>query len=373
MLRDSLVFLALTSITLLLYAVTLFLFRSFESHRADLAVYWSDRGQDEMSHGHADQAATSLRNALMYDPDDRRYEMLLAEALAESGKTDQAMNYFLNLWDTQPGDGFINLELARLSRKKGLSQPAVNYYHASIFGDWRGDGTARRRDVRLELADYLASIHDTTAARAELLIAAGNASNKTDVNLVLGAKFAAIGDAADALNSYEKALESSPHEQAALETAGRLSLQLGDYASAQAFLDRVLKEGIKDPGQKDPVSTMDAEAKRLVELGFSPTLPDHVRAEHLMLGKAIAEARFNSCSAQSGNASQPQAGLLALKPRWNNAEPISLRTLENDATLQQSLSALISDTEILTSRACGAPSGDDAILLTLASRREPNH
>ncbi len=225
-------FLALTCITLLLYAVTLLLFRSFERHRASLAVYWSDRGQDEISHGHADQAATSLRNALSYDTDDRHYEMLLAQALAESGKTDQAMNYFLNLWDTQPGDGFINLQLARLSRTKRLSQQAVNYYHASIFGDWRGDGTTHRRNVRLELADYLASIHDTTAARAELLIAAGNASNKTDVNLLLGNKFAAIGDASDALNSYEKALESNPREHAALETAGRLSLQLGDYAAA---------------------------------------------------------------------------------------------------------------------------------------------
>lgn len=151
-------FLALTCITLVLYAFTLILFQSFEHHRASLAIYWSDLGRDEMSHGRADQAATSLRNALSYAPDDRRYEMLLAEALAESGKTDQAMNYFLNLWDTQPGDGFVNLELARLSRPKGLSQKAVNYYHASIFGDWRGDGTTRRRSVRLELC-RLSRIH----------------------------------------------------------------------------------------------------------------------------------------------------------------------------------------------------------------------
>ena len=373
MLRDSLIFLALTSITLLLYAVTLFLFRSFESHRADLAAYWSDRGQDEISHGHADQAATSLRNALLYAPDDRHYEMLLAEALAESGKTDQAMNYFLNLWDAQPGDGFINLELARLSRTKGLRQQAINYYHASIFGDWRGDGTARRREVRLELADYLVSIHDTTAARAELLITAGNASNNADVNLDLGSKFAAIGDATDALNSYEKALESNPRQQAALEAAGRFSLQLGDYASAHAFLDRDLKVGIEDPAEKEQVLAMDAEATRLEELAFSPNLPDHLRAEHLLLGKAIAQARFNSCSAQSGNASEQQLAMLQLKPRWNDAEHISLGTLVNNDTMQESLSALIRDTEILASKACGAPSGDDAILLTLASPREPNH
>lgn len=365
-------FLALTCLTLVLYAFTLILFQSFEHHRASLAIYWSDLGRDEMSHGRANQAATSLRNALSYAPDDRQYEMLLAEALAESGETDQAMNYFLNLWDTQPGDGFINLELARLSRTKGLSQKAVNYYHASIFGDWRGDGTARRRSVRLELADYLASIHDATAARAELLIASGNASNNVDANLVLGSKFAAIGDAPDALNSYKKALEGNPREQAALAAAGRLSLQLGDYGAAQAFFDQDMKEGIRDPSQRDQVLTLTQEATRLEELTFSPNLPNHERAEHLLRGKAIAKVRFNSCSAQLGGASQEPAALLEMKPRWKTAERDSLRMLEDDETLQKSLAALISDTEILTSKACGAPSGDDAILLRLATSGKPN-
>ncbi len=115
---------------------------------------------------------------------------------------------------------------------------------------------------------------------------------------------------------------------------------------------------------------MDKEARRLEELAFSPNLPNHERAEHLLLGKAIAQARFNSCSAQLGNASQQQVAMLELKLRWKAAEHISLRTLEDDETLQESLSALIGDTEILASRACGVPSGDDAILLRLTSPRE---
>lgn len=372
-LRDSVVFLALTCITLVLYAFTLILFKSFQSHRASLAIYWADRGRDELSHDRADQAATSLRNALSFDPNDRRYEILLAEALAESGKTDQAMNYFLNLWDTQPGDGFINLELARLSRQKGLSQQAVNYYHASIFGDWPGDGTTRRRSIRLELADYLASIHDTTAARAELLIASGNASNDVEANLALGKKFDVIGDAPDALNSYKKALEGNPREQTALAAAGRLSLQLGDYGVARAFFNKDLKEGIQDPTLRDQVLALTEEATRLEELNVSPNLPNRERADHLLLGKAIAEARFNSCIVQMGNASQEPAALLELKQRWNAAKNDSLRTLQLDEASQDSLSALISDTEILTSKVCGAPSGDDAILLKLAAARELNH
>lgn len=371
-LRDSLVFLALTCITLLLYALTLLLFRSFEGHRADLAVYWAEQGRDQLAHGRSGDAATSLRNALSYDPDNRPYELLLAQALAESGQTEQAMNYLLNLRDIQPGDGFINLELARLARAKGLTQQAIDYYHASIFGDWPGDGLTRRRNIRLELVDYLTSIHNLTGARAELLIASGNAANDVDINIVLGGKFAAIGDTSDALNSYQKALADDPHQQAALEAAGRLSLQLGDDAAARAFLDRDLQEGIKDASQRDQVMAAAAEAKRLEELSFSANLPDHERAEHLLLGKAIAEARFNSCSAQLGESAKPSAAMSDLKSRWKAAEKIRLHALEEDEQMQGDLAALIGDTEVTASRACGFPSGDDAILLRLATSRESN-
>lgn len=359
-------FVALTCITLLLYAVTFLLFRSFERRRASLAIYWSDRGKDEMSHGHADQAAASLRNALSFAPYERNDELLLAESLAESGQTDQAINYFLSLWDTQPGDGFTNLELARLSRTKHLTQQAINYYHAAIFGDWRGDGTTHRRNVRLELADYLISIPDITAARDELLIASGNVTNNPDINLVLGGKFAAIGDASDALNSYNKALKGNPRGLPALEAAGRLSLQLGDYEGAHAFFDRAIRVGIQDPRQKTEVSNLADESKRLDGLNVSANLPNHKRAEHLLIDKGIAEVRFTSCSSQLPDASQEQASVLELRPRWKAEENMTLRALEDDQTLQESLSTLISDTEIRTSKACGAPSGDDAILLRLA-------
>jgi tetratricopeptide (TPR) repeat protein len=283
------------------------------------------------------------------------------------------MNYFLSLWDTQPGDGFTNLELARLSRTKGLAQQSVNYYHAAIFGDWRGDGTARRRDVRLELADYLMSLRDTDEARAELLIAAGNASNNADINVALGSKFASIGDATDALNSYKKALENDPRDQTALEAAGRLSIQLNDYAGAHAFLDKDLQLGIQDPTRKSQVLELTEEAKRLEQLTVSPNLPNHERAEHLLSDKAIAEARFNACSAQVNSSPQEAATLLELKPRWKALDHVSLRALEDDEASQERLSALIGDAEVLTSKVCGTPSGDDALLLKLARLNLSTH
>ena len=69
-LRDSLFFLVLTLITAALAGVTLFLFRSFEMHREELAVRWAGRGQTAMQQGHPEQAVKALRVALSYEPGD---------------------------------------------------------------------------------------------------------------------------------------------------------------------------------------------------------------------------------------------------------------------------------------------------------------
>ena len=44
-LRDSLTFLSLLLVTIVLFLLTFFLFRSFTTHREELAQRWSARGQ----------------------------------------------------------------------------------------------------------------------------------------------------------------------------------------------------------------------------------------------------------------------------------------------------------------------------------------
>ena len=156
-LRDSLAFLTLALATVVLFAITLFLFKSFTQHREDLAVRWSDRGRLALQQGKPDQAIVALRTALSYAPGTRAYEVLLAQALGEAGRTEESYNYFLGLWETEPGDGFTNLQLARLAAKKSDREDAVRFYRAAIYGTWEGDGVVRRAQVRLELARYLIS------------------------------------------------------------------------------------------------------------------------------------------------------------------------------------------------------------------------
>jgi tetratricopeptide (TPR) repeat protein len=186
LLHDGLAFVALMATTVTLFGVTLFLFRSFEGHRADLAREWAARGKTALAQRHPEAAVTALRTALSYAPETRADQFLLAQALADSGRTEEATNYFLTLWDATPGDGFINLQLARLARKKGETKEAADYYRASIFGSWEQNGAARRREVRLELIDFLTGQRELAEARNELFTVAGNAPNDAGLNLLVG-------------------------------------------------------------------------------------------------------------------------------------------------------------------------------------------
>ena len=87
----------------------------------------------------------------------------------------EATAYFNTLWEAEPGNGEINVQLARLAARSGNEDAAKRFYHAAIYGNWEGDGYLRRRDTRLELVRYLISRGQFDPARSELLVAAGNA------------------------------------------------------------------------------------------------------------------------------------------------------------------------------------------------------
>src|SRR6202012_66272 len=125
-------------------------------------------------------------------------------------------NYFLVLWETEPGSGPINLELARLAARKSDVQATINYYRASIYGTWEGDGTVRRREVRLELARYLIAHNEFSKARTELLIAGGNAPDDIPLRMTLAGLLEQAQAPKDALTYYKKVLLEEPDNETAL-------------------------------------------------------------------------------------------------------------------------------------------------------------
>ena len=369
-LRDALTFLGLLLITVVLFVITLFLFRSFAAHREELAQRWSARGEAAISSGRPDEAIVALRTALSYAPGERSYERLLAQALGDAGHTEESYNYFLGLWETQPGDGIINLRLARLAAKKNDVQAATNYYRASIYGTWEGDGAVRRRDVRLELSQYLLAHRNLSSARTELLIAGGNAPDDVDLARTVAPLLEQAGDPNDALAYYQKVLAREPENRDALEAAGRLEYDSGRFDEAHALLERAVRgHAGENAGATVPpaITAMLDNSARTLALAPLKKLPPAQRADRILNARDLAKKRFESCNAQVAAASGLSAPLQTLGQRWSAKEAtVNRSALLNDSTEEDAVMTLVYDTETQTSQICGAPVGDDAMLLLLA-------
>lgn len=368
-LRDALTFLSLALITIVLFAITLFLFRSFAAHRQELAQRWAARGEAAISSGHPDQAIIALRTALSYAPGERSYELLLAQALGDANDTEESYNYFLGLWETQPGDGPINLSLARLAAKKNDMQVAINYYRASIYGTWEGDGTLRRRDTRLELARYLIAHHNLSSARTELLVTGGNAPDDIGLAMVLAPLLERAGAPHDALNHYQKVLARQPDNQQALEAAGRLEYGFGRFEESHHLLEQAAHEHTATSDGQTPlptgIQTMLDKSEKIVALAPFKNLPREERVARIIKARDLAKKRFDTCNTRISAASG--VAIQSLSARWIGKEAtINRTTLVNDSNEQEAVIKLVYDTETQTSQICGTPTGDDAMLLILA-------
>jgi tetratricopeptide (TPR) repeat protein len=306
---------------------------------------------------------------LRYAPGERSCELLLAQALGDAGHTEESYNYFLGLWETQPGDGFINLRLARLAAAKNEVQTAINYYRASIYGTWEGDGALRRREVRLELARYLLGRHDLSSARNELLVAGGNSPDDVALTLTLAPLLEQAGDSRDALAYYEKVLAREPDNRTALENAGRLQYELGHFEDAHRLLEHAAQEHTANGGADltpADINTLNNSTK-ILALEPSKKFPPSERVARILRARDIARNRYESCTSQATTANGTDGPLQGLATRWASQEAsVGRSALLKDEAKQEVVLKLIFDTETETSKICGMPTGDDALLLLLA-------
>ena len=373
MLRDAVSVLTVVSITAVLFGITLFLFRSFTAHRAELAQRWSDRGRRALKTGKASEAIVDLRTALLYAPGSRDYELLLAQALGAAGMQlhkpaliDESYSYYLGLWESAPGDGNINLELARLAAHKGNRDDAVHYYRAAIYGTWdEGDGVRRRAEIRIELARYFIDQHDFQNARTELLIVGGNTPNTYERDITFGKLLESAHYPADAETFYRKAIELKPNDPVALELAGRLAYTMADYAGAHRLLQSAAE-------QHAPDATRDSElaqnAGRILALTPSASLAPRERATRILDIRAIAKKRYDTCLKQD-QGQPPAPALQSLAARWASPDAMAnLTAMLRDPARQDASLQLAYDTERELQSSCGPGSADDAVVLQLAAQ-----
>ena len=408
---DSLALITLFAVTALLAISTNYLYQSYASHQVKLADRWLQRGEQAMRDGKPQAAIDALSSALAFDPSQRNTQIKLAQALASAGRIQEATVYFNSLLESQQGSGVINLQLARLAVRQGDESQAIDDYQRAIYGNWEGDGYVRRREVRFEMIKYLIERQQLDRARSELLVASGNApEDDISVQLEIARLMELAQDPSDALHLYKTILRRHPSLREALEGAGSAAFQLGRYLEAKHYLGHALEGPAVD---KEPAAAIAksrdslSEATRLLALYPSSGLRPSERIARILTDRKLAMARLAECTQDrtagpakdSAQASSPAAKnssalqnfasrfsrrpaqsvpnatatpapvdpLAALTQKWQQLPvKISARDLEKDPELTQAQIQLIYDTELITQQVCGAPGGDDALLLRIA-------
>jgi tetratricopeptide (TPR) repeat protein len=376
--KDTLALLSIFAVTCVLAVLTWLIFRSYSQHQSDAAARWKRRGEEALAHHNAQAAVYDLRLALGYAPDDRSTEVELAGALAQAGRLQEATVYFNTLWEKEPGNGNINLQLARLAARQGQQATALQHYELAIYGVWEGDGAIRRRQVRLELVRYLIQQKRFGDARDQLLIAAGNDATTPGLLEVAGMLVEAHAPA-DALNIYREVAGRRPVVVAALEGAGQTAFLLGRYRTARTYLDRALNASnaahpLTDRAQVEKNLRI---ANAVIAIYPSPTLPQRERLRRVVHAYEVARKRYTTCANGTGGQSNAaQNGrtqldndqqMTALGNRWQTARPrLTVAALADSTQLEQATMQLVYDTEQVTERVCGEPAGEDAALLRIA-------
>jgi tetratricopeptide (TPR) repeat protein len=408
---DSLALVTLFAITALLAVSTNYLYQSYASHQVKLADRWLQRGEQAMRAGKPQAAIDALSSALAFDPNQRNTQIKLAQALASAGRIQEATVYFNSLLESQQGSGVINLQLARLAVRQGDETQALDDYQRAIYGNWEGDGYVRRREVRFEMIKYLIERQRLDRARSELLVASGNApEDDISVQLEIARLMELAQDPADALHLYKTILRRHPSLREALEGAGSSAFQLGRYLEAKHYLSHALEGPAVD---KEPAAVIATsrdhlnEATRLLALYPAPDLRPSERMARVLTDRKLAMARLAECTqdkaagpandspqasapaAKSSNPLQnfasrfsrhptpptpnppakpaPIDPLVPITQRWQQLPVrMSASELEKDPELTQAQIQLIYDTELVTQQVCGAPAGDDALLLRIA-------
>ncbi len=411
--------------TLLLLAVglsfmTYGLFHSFNAHRHMLETRWRARGEAALAAGKPVVALDDLHSALAYAPDDRGLQIELATALAATGRTQEAQVYFSTLLETAPGNGPINLQLARLAIRQGNSQAAIEHYQAAIEGTWNGDAFTRRRDIRLELAHYLLAQKRNGEARDLLLVVSSNSPADYKLQLTLGDLLQASGDSAAAFEVYRRAAGHKATRLEALVGQAGAAEGIGRYGPAKQLLLQAEGEGAFGKATESLRAEVRARLENLqaiLAIYPSESLSADERAQRIAHLVGVAQARLGSCPAAAlpapapaanGRSTAPladlaahlaelnplahrdeapgQAGAAAASPepaagdpfpalvaRWAQlpANPALERQMEHDPALAQSTLELVYETVRATAGPCGALHGDDALLATIAATQDP--
>ena len=365
--REPLILAVLSALAVLAFLGVSGLSRIYHAQQAALGNRWSARGEADLKARRYQLAVNEFRTALLYSRDNYPYQLDLAEALIGLKKTNEAYAYLINLWEREPENGLVNLELARIAVQRADTEKALRYYHNAIYAIWPGDQEVQRRNARLELIEYLLSINGKTQAQAELIALAENLGEDPAMHARVGDLFMQALDYEHALAEYRQSLKLDRHNPAALAGAGHGAFELGRYDLAQRYLEAAVAANPNDSQSAGLLKT----AELVLQMDpFRRQISVSQRHRIVIQAFNAAGERLKSCLVDSSANAASQPGLAG---KWAIVKPqITEEGLRRNPDLVEQAMNLVFDIERQTSMVCGPPTGMDLALFLISKLHEGN-
>jgi tetratricopeptide (TPR) repeat protein len=370
--REPVILALLSALALALFLAVGGLSRMYHAQQESLGNRWFTRGAVDLQASRFDRAVSEFRTALLYSRDNYTYQLDLAEALVGLKRTDEAYSYLVNLWEREPENGRVNLELARISAHQGQTEQTLRYYHNAIYAIWPGNQEEGRRDTQLELIEFLLSIDAKTQAQSETIALAANLDDDPGLHQRVGDLFLRTQDYEHALAEYRASLKSDRHDPAALAGAAWAAFELGRYDVAQRYFQGALAANPNDTRSAERLATTE------LVLQMDP-FRRHISVDqrHRIVIQAFVSAgeRLNSCSALGNAAASASSGTSQpnLAEEWGQMKPkITQLGLRQNPDLVEAAMSLVFDVERQAQAACGPPTGIDLALLLISKLHEAN-
>jgi len=365
--RPSVVIAGLTILAVLGFLAVNHLVKRFHGQQQALARHLYQKGLVDQKAGKPELASADFRAALGYDQDNFEYQMGLARALRDTGRTDEAEAYLISLWEHSPQNGTVNLALARLAARQGSLDKTIQYYHNAIYGIWVSDGDANRLNAWFELVESLLRLNARPQAQAELITLVAELPHRSELQLRAADLFSRAQDYEHALAEYQLVLRVDRGNVQALEGAGDTAFHLARYRDAE----RYLQEAAKANRQSATAAQLLQITRLVLEADpFSRRLSNAERNRRIRVAFKQAGKNLHDCAGTKGidlKAQQSPGGLPALEARWLEIKrKLAPLPASSDSEMFNTAMDLVFQIEQETQSECGAPSGIDQALLLLA-------
>jgi len=373
--NPAVVLATLTIMVVVIFLLVNRLVKRFSEEQLALGRKMYAEAQAAMASGKADRGIEDFRAALSYDPDNYQYQLSLARALRDTGRTAEAEAYLLSLWEHSPQDGAVNLALGRLAARERQLDKTLQYYHNAIYGVWTSNADNDRLNAWFELVQVLLQLGAKQQAEAELISLAAELPHRPDLELRVAELFTQIPDFDHALAEYRRVLQLDRGNVTALTGAGEAAFSLGRYRTADHYLQSAAKA---NPRDKQAAHLLETSNMVLLADPYAPQIYGQKRLGRIRAAFEIGGERLQACAQSKGvdlksasTTTEPQNDLQSLHQSWLDQKRRMTRG-RNGWTdeMQDQIMNLVFRIEQQTAQECGPPIGANQALLILS--QNPN-